>query len=326
MMGGRMETAEMLEPFTRMLREIAAPAAVRAIESGGTPDSMWKELCESGYLDALVASDRGGAGLSLADIAPLIEIIGAQAVPLPVVDTMVARALLAEAGLAAPEGPIVLAPSLAQPVPCALVASHALVDTGETLILASRAATAMAGTGVRYALSARLRVPAEGMTVSRPASGLRPLAAVLRAGQMAGAVERLTEMTAAYANERVQFGKPIGKQQALQQMLAVMAEDMIACRIAARMGLAQGLAPSPTLAAMAKITTSVAATRIAASAHAVHGAIGISREYDLQLLVRRLHEWRLADGSEGYWAGMLGRARLASGDTTLDWVRADISC
>jgi acyl-CoA dehydrogenase len=325
-MDGRMETAAMLEPFSRMLREIATPAAVRGIESGGTPDSMWKELCESGYLDALVASDRGGAGLSLADIAPLIEIIGAQAIPLPVAETMVARALLAENGVAAPEGPIVLAPSLAQPVPCSLTASHALVDTGEKLILASLAATAMAGTGVRYSLSARLCAPASGLILPRPTDGLRPIAAVLRSGLIAGAVERLTEMTAAYANERVQFSKPIGKQQVLQQMLAIMAEDMIACRIAARMGLSKGLAPPPTLAATAKITTSIAATRIAASAHAVHGAIGISREHDLQLLVRRLHEWRLADGSEGYWASMLGHARLASDNITLDWVRAEILC
>ena len=43
-------------------------------------------------------------------------------------------------------------------------------------------------------------------------------------------------MTAAYANERIQFGKPIGKQQALQQQMAVMAEDMVACRIAAQLG------------------------------------------------------------------------------------------
>lgn len=42
------------------------------------------------------------------------------------------------------------------------------------------------------------------------------------------------------------------------------------------------------------------------------GAIGISEEYDLQLLTRRLHEWRLADGSEGYWEDLLG---------LLDWPR-----
>ena len=108
-------------------------------------------------------------------------------------------------------------------------------------------------------------------------------------------------------------------------MLAVMAEDMIACRIAARTALSKGLDVSVSVAATAKITTSIAAARIAASAHAVHGAIGISEEHDLQLLVRRLHEWRLADGSESYWASILGKSRLSSNTTTLDWVRSEIA-
>ena len=78
------------------------------------------------------------------------------------------------------------------------------------------------------------------------------------------------------------------------------------------------------VAATAKATTSAAAPRIAATAHAVHGAIGISEEYDLQLLTRRLHEWRLADGSEGYWAQALGTARLSSDQGTVDWVRKEV--
>ena len=122
----------------------------------------------------------------------------------------------------------------------------------------------------------------------------------------------------------MQFGKPIGRQQSLQQMLALMAEDMIACRIAAQLGASQGIAVSLATAATAKITTSAAAPRIAASAHAVHGAIGISEEYDLQLLTRRLHQWRLADGSEGYWSQGLGTARLASPQPTVDWIRETV--
>jgi acyl-CoA dehydrogenase len=62
---------------------------------------------------------------------------------------------------------------------------------------------------------------------------------------------------------------------------------------------------------------------VAAIAHAVHGAIGISEEYDLQLLTRRLHGWRLADGSEGYWAGVLGELRAAApAMATADFIRA----
>ena len=107
-------------------------------------------------------------------------------------------------------------------------------------------------------------------------------------------------------------------------MLSVVAEDLIACRLAAQLGCAGGIGVALAAAATAKITTSTAAVRIASSVHAVHGAIGIAEEYDLQLLSRRLHEWRLADGSEGYWAKVLGEARLADPVSTVDWVRASV--
>lgn len=128
-------------------------------------------------------------------------------------------------------------------------------------------------------------------------------------------------MTAAYANERHQFGKPIGRQQALQQQMAVMAEDMVACRLAAQLGCADAFPPLAGAAAIAKSVTGAAAPRIAATAHAVHGAIGISEEYDLQLFTRRLHEWRLADGSEGWWNRLLGAARLDDVRGSVDHVR-----
>jgi acyl-CoA dehydrogenase len=150
------------------------------------------------------------------------------------------------------------------------------------------------------------------------------MAAVIRATAIAGAGDRLLDLTTAYANERVQFGKPIGRQQAIQQQLAVMAEHAIAARIAAQMGCAVGL-PIPTrTAAMAKVVASLAVTPLATIAHAVHGAIGISEEYQVQLYTRRLHEWRIADGSERYWSEWLGSARIASNaETSIAFLREE---
>lgn len=319
---------ELLEPFDKMLETIATPEAVRAVEGGGPATPMWQELAESGFLDALVPEENGGAGLSLRDIEPLIEAVAARAVPLPVAETMVARALLASSGIEAPQGPIALATSSTpgQIVPSGVVATHVLIDTGAALTIAEIADASAVQTGVQYALEARITWNgiAPGQTLPRPTNGLRPLAAVLRAALIAGAAARLTVITAAYANQRVQFGKPIGRQQALQQNLAVMAEDMIAARIAAQLGCSHGLNVPLATAATAKAMTSAVAARIAATAHAVHGAIGISEEHDLQLLTRRLHEWRLADGSESYWYGILGTARLADPAASVDWSLATI--
>jgi len=323
-----MDAMELLAPFNRLLETAASPARVREIEAGASPATLWSAFEESGFLDALVSQDDGGAGLSLGDTAPLFHALGRCAVPIPVAETMVARALLSAAGIERPAGPIVLATAprgATQAVPMALVAEHVLVEADGMVTLRPMAAAELTPTGVHRDGAAFLmwRRATQGPAFAGPACGLRALAAVVRAAAIAGAADRVLQMTIDYANTRVQFGKPIGKQQAIQQQLAVMAEHTVAARIASQIGCAGGLPPALQAAAVAKIVTSLAAARIAEIAHAVHGAIGISAEYDLQLFSRRLHQWRLADGSESYWSGVLGAARLdASAMPSIDFVRA----
>lgn len=307
-----------------MLETVVTPSTIRAIEAGGSASPMWQDIATSGFLDALIPHELGGAGLSLREIEPLIEALGARAVPLPVAETMVARALLRRLGVDVPDGPIVMVPEIVQSVPCGLVAEHVLLRSGDEMILCNVCDLTVTPTGVSYSLSARFSEATKGTKLSLSANDVRAVAAVLRASLIAGAAGRLCKMTAAYASARVQFGKPIGSQQAVQHTLAVMAEDMIACRIAAQLAAAQGIDVTLAAAAMAKITASVAAARMAASAHAVHGAIGISEEYDLHLLTRRLHEWRLADGSEGYWSRVLGNYRLQREDNSVIWMQQSI--
>ena len=318
---------DFLDPFERMIAALFTPAAVRAAERGEADDTAWTELAASGFLDALVLEDAGGAGLSFADIVPLWLVLGRHAVPCPVGETMIARALLAQAGMVAPDGPIAIAaqaPGAAGRVIGAALGRHLLVEWEGNLYLAAVPGEADGGDGE---LAASVRWDSEAATPVGPivAGGLRRAAAVLRAALIAGAADRLTTMTAGYANERIQFGKPIGKQQALQQQLAVMAEDMVAARIAAHIGGAGSFPPALAAAATAKSVASSAAARVAAIAHAVHGAIGISEEYDLQLYTRRLQAWRLADGSESYWNRLLGAERLAAPSGSVDFVRTALA-
>lgn len=290
---------ELVDPFRRLIEDGCPPATVRTIEAGGEWRALWRRIAGSGYLDALVPVQIGGAGLSLADVAPLIAVCGARAVPLPVGETMVARALLAEAGLAAPEGPIVLATGVGV-TPLANVASHAVRGRAGTLEL------------IELHPPARLPTVSglDGIVPGAAGEDLRPIAATIRAQLIAGAAGRVLDLAVAYANDRIQFGKPIGRQQAVQQQLAVLAEQAIAARIAAAIGARDGLKITERAAAVAKYRASAAALQVASIAHAVFGAIGISEERDLQLLTRRLHGWRLADGSESYWAEKLGGVAL----------------
>lgn len=147
---------------------------------------------------------------------------------------------------------------------------------------------------------------------------------VMLSGMMAGAGDRLLAMTTAYANERVQFGKPIGRQQAVQQNLALMAEHCVAVRLTVELAASGEGAPDGLRAALAKSVASAAAPLIANIAHAVHGAIGISAEHDLQLYTRRLHAWRAELGSESLHNRALGKSLLGSDAQSVDWLRAEI--
>lgn len=323
--------AVLIDHFTRLLEDICQPSDVRAIEAGGAIDAIWSGFAESGFLDALVAEEAGGAGLALAAILPLLHALGAYAVPLPVAETMAARALLAASGAASPAGPVVLVDgACGGPVAVARTASHALVDTGERLWLVALADLVRGGPIAHGSLAASLSGFASASIlaeIERPPGGLRPIAAVLDAAHIAGAGRRALDRTVAYAGERAQFGKPIGKQQAIQQQLAVMAEQVVMATMAAEIGCGAGLDPGIETAAVAKQIASAAAVEIANIAHAVHGAIGISEEFDLQLLTRRLHEWRFANGSEGWWAEALGVARLAHpAPLSVDYIRSIADC
>ncbi|MES2496110.1 MAG: acyl-CoA dehydrogenase family protein [Pseudomonadota bacterium] len=313
---------ELLEQFVRVLDEHCPPDAVRAIQAGGDIAPMWDAFVASGFVDALVPEAADGAGLSLGEMAPLFQAMGRFAMPLPLAETMVARKLLAEAGTAWPDGPIAFVTGCA-PVPCGLVATHLLIEAGDVLRLVPAAELTIQATGVHGSLAAWIEgaAKAESAVIAAPFGGLRPIAALCRASGIAGAAERLLEMTVAYANDRVQFGKPIGRLQAIQQQLSVMAEQVLIARFAAELGC-RGNWPSPAGAAIAKTVSSGAAATIADIAHAVHGAIGISVEHDLQLYSRALRAGRLDEGGETYWAVRLGRERLAqAAGSSLDFVR-----
>ena len=78
--------------------------------------------------------------------------------------------------------------------------------------------------------------------------------------------------------------------------------------------------PSATRTTQCGTLCCEAAEKVVAIAHAVHGAIGVTAEYDLQLLTRRLQEWRADFGSQGYWHAQLGQALVAASEPTLPYM------
>ena len=152
---------------------------------------------------------------------------------------------------------------------------------------------------------------------------LRTLQACLSASQLSGALMAVFQRTLQYANERNQFGRPIGKFQAIQHQLAVMSEHVFAARMAAQLGCSgEGIAPVRLRVAVAKARTSEAALVVAELGHSIHGAIGFTEEYDLQLWTRRLHAWRQTAGTESYWHDVAGACLVQQHQgLTLDLLR-----
>lgn len=139
---------------------------------------------------------------------------------------------------------------------------------------------------------------------------LQPAATV---GLMAGAMGQALALSIEHVNTRQQFGRPLGKFQAVQQSLAVMACEVraveaAAAALAARLDATNLDATAADFEmAAAKLRANRAVGVVTAVAHQVHGAIGFTEEYDLNRVTIPLMRWRSAHGNDAYWAQRLGR-------------------
>lgn len=139
---------------------------------------------------------------------------------------------------------------------------------------------------------------------------LQPAATV---SLMAGAMGRALALSIEHVNTRQQFGRPLGKFQAVQQSLAVMACEVraveaAAAALAARLDAVNLDATAADFEiAAAKLRANRAVGVVTAIAHQVHGAIGFTDEYDLHRVTIPLMRWRGAHGNDVHWAQILGR-------------------
>jgi len=320
-----------LEALDTLLADHATSAAIRRLEAGEPDAGLWNAIAQAGFLDLLRSEEQGGAGLALTELFPLLECLGRYGAPLPIAQTIVARGLVHDL----PDGMATIATQCQRPaggglrclqVPAGAVAGHVLACDGDRVLLLDCANVQRDPVGDRRSLVAHLAWATDTAIVVVGDTGGQQLlayAAALTSALLSGAMQRTFEMALAQCNNRVQFGKSIGKFQAVQQQISLMAEHVLAAAIAAESAFrGGGPAPAPLAAAVAKSRTSEAAGLVAATAHAVHGAIGMTDEFDLGLITRRLHDWRMAYGAEQVWNQQIGLQVLDSGQTLADFVQA----
>lgn len=319
----------------------AFAALPSGLEAGAIPwlDDIWRVVADMGFPCALLSEDEGGFGIDPVEALAIARIAATYALPVPLAETMLANWVLAKAGLPLAEGPAVLATGpairacgsgwrldgVASRAPWGRHAAVVVVlDGAGHVARVTRGWSVAAGHNLagepRDDLAFDDMLPAEAVAEAPVSQDvLRGLGALARVQGMAGALEAVLARTVAYANEREQFGRPIGTFQAVQQNLAVLAGQTAAARAAADMAAAGlDLAQSDGRAflrsvAAAKVRVGEAAGVAAAIAHQVHGAIGFTREYALHPFTTRLWSWRDEDGTEAEWAEWLGGEVFSQG-------------
>ncbi len=334
------------ESATRLFAQNVDRRLIEAAEAGSFAQALWTQVEEHGFAHALVSEAAGGIGLSWEAAFPILSALGHYAVPLPLAETMVASCLLAMADVPVPTGPITLVEHLsanagsarihgqAPGVPWARHCASALASLQDgrlTLLNLSDRQTVrithgqdlagMPSDGVRFDACVAHSVFANPLPgLSDP---LRVLAAAARSAMISGTLEWVLAQTVQYANDRVQFGRPIGRYQAIQQQLALMAGDVVASRVAAQVAardMPHAAGADATTAwfsaAVAKVRAGEAATRATGIAHQVHGALGFTQEHMLHFATRRLWAWRESYGSDAWWAQRLGQAAIGAGGDT----------
>jgi acyl-CoA dehydrogenase len=313
-----------------------------AADAGQWPDALWSAVEDAGLPLALVPETRGGAGLAADAAANLIRRSAFHSLPLPLAETMIANALWTDAGGEVFAGAVTLAPVNPQDsiVLVSGVTGATLQGVGRHVAWGKQAATALVlardANGTAFLCRVRTDKAHSGKTrrnvayepredidfggvqlaagdiLPAPAclglDGLMPFGAAIRVQQMIGGMERCMDYALSYANERVQFGRPIAKFQAIQHMLAIAAGHFAAASAAG-----DALTESPRLGddalavAIAKSRCGEAAGQVAALCHQVHGAMGFTQEHPLHYSTRRLWSWRDEWGAEPWWQEKIGR-------------------
>ena len=127
-------------------------------------------------------------------------------------------------------------------------------------------------------------------------------AALAKAAEMMGGAQQVMEMTIDYAKERVQFDRPIGSFQIIQHYLADMSIDVDSSRVSlhkAAWMVSEGI-PCTKEISVIKGWISEAYRRVTAQAHQIHGAIGFTKDHDLELYFRRAKAGELFYGDADF--------------------------
>src|SRR5829696_9189085 len=271
------------------------------------PGIVWRQAGDLGWAGLHLPEQHGGSGFGLAELAIVLEGLGAVAASGPLLSSAVASAVVARVGT--PEQQAALLPTLADGSTAAAVAVgesdgdvitlggawaalHLLPAGDDLVVVPAHDLSVETVPGIDPSLGlARVRVdgaPA-GEVLAGGRAAARTVLRVLAAAEAAGGARATLDMALAYAKVREQFGRTIGSFQAVKHHLA----DMLIRSeqaVAAAWDAARVTSTGPEADLAAAFATVIAAEAYETNARMniqVHGGIGFTWEHDAHLYLRR---------------------------------------
>lgn len=346
-----MQDEEVIYAYARRLfQNVADIQTVVSARDESWKETLWAGIEETGLNLAATPEALGGAGVGLQTALGILRVAGHMAIAAPLAETMMAGWLLGMAGLQAPVGRMAYGPAgfgdrlvsdgktvsgRVGRLPFARECKHAvlLAEHGSqpwVVLVDLAGATMRPRVNLAFEPADEVALSDHPVLAAAPApAGLDREAVLLmgstaRAMQMAGALERVLELTTDYVTQRRAFERTISKFQAVQHSVAQLAGE-VAVTLSAASSAAEAADalllqqrgfedPELRLELMsAKIRAAAAAQKGAAIAHQLHGAIGVTREHILHRLTLRALAWRDDYGNESEWSERLGRYLCGQG-------------
>lgn len=319
-----------VDVFEKILKQHCTKETVDILEEGLWATDLWQVIVDNELQNIAVSEGCGGAGGDIADLLTLYRLCGKYAAPIPFVEHTLANFCWEAVGGSPTDDLSTIALSSAQVtgssempyVPWGRYAKFAvtvmkqgdayylvrfLIDETMTK-LATNLATEPRDTIYPYGQSMeRIEISSERVLF------IQKLFTAAQISRMVGAIEQAVALSIRFSKEREQFGRPIHRFQLVQQHLAVLAGEEAICT-AALQNLALVLQDNEDQfeVAFATISLDAATKTVAASAHQIHAAIGVTYEHRLHHFTRRLWAWRDEGLSARFWQQQMARNLLAT--------------
>ncbi|MGX9134614.1 acyl-CoA dehydrogenase family protein [Rummeliibacillus sp. JY-2-4R] len=332
------EMKEMIvEVVEKIFKKQISKEVVDLLEEGKWAEDVWSILEENGLLHVTSSELAGGAGGDIDDLLSIYPLVGKYAAPLPFVEATMANYILEQVGLSISHNKVTYSIEKQEVTQSGTTISGTLTNIpwarhvdelvlfahNQLIHISLREAEITPQTNLAaeprdtVVLDNAKIIQATALTIDQ-LSKLIVLDTAAKNALIAGAIEKANDLTVKYTKEREQFGRPIHRFQLVQQHIAILAGEAVITTTAIENMIAQLMANDGySEVGYTRIRIDEAAKSVAASAHQVHAAIGVTHEHSLHQYTRRLWAWRDEGNSVNYWKKEIANQLLKTESTDI---------